>query len=307
MGRRAAAWAALLLLTLGQWRLMDRVLWDGHGGGGDEAFVLAGVDGVLAGRPVSPSWAQRLAGPAAVAGLAHLTGGDRRRALIGFTDAMVLAANLLLFALVRRRGHDEVAALTRVALFALLRALLLYRLEYPWDELDVLLFLTFGDYARRDGPAWRLWPLLLVGLFNHETILYVPLWYLLAPGRRRDFAAAGVATALLAGAIWLVRAHCYLGRPDLPAALFEPSLPGVANHLHVAHNLDQWLVHDWREGRVFIAATFTAAVLLLAARLRRHTRSSLWTLAVLASIVAFGYVNETRHYLLLLAFWVAYL
>jgi hypothetical protein len=306
--RLGAVLLALALLTLGEWRLFDRVLF-ADGGVNPRAgagFVLTAVDGVRAGRPVSPSWQQRLVGPALVAAIAGVTGGDRLRALVGFTHAMVLAANLLAFVLSRAQRRDDVAALGVVVLLGLARALTLYRLEYPWDEIDVLIFLAFGAWARRGRPLWPLWPLLVLGTLNHETILYVPLWYLLLPSRRRELVSGLVAVVAMAGAIAWLRARLYVGPPLLAGQALETPLPLVDNHWHVAHNLGQWLVEDWRAGRAFISATLTAAVLLLLGRLKRHAQSSLWTLGVLASIVCFGYVNETRHYLVPIAFWVTY-
>jgi hypothetical protein len=100
----------------------------------------------------------------------------------------------------------------------------------------------------------------------------------------------------------------YVGRPSAKNLVFERPVPVLENHLHVWHNLQQWFWFDWREGRVFIAAGVSSVVAWWFWQLRRRElrRAAIWSLAVFASIIAFGYVNETRHYLLLAAFWFGY-
>jgi hypothetical protein len=308
-----AALALLALLTLGEVRLFDRMLFEGHA---DSDFVLDNIDGILHGRPVSKSWQQRLIGPAAVTALGKLT-ADRRQALRWFTWAMLLLANLVLFALRLRKDKDTARALVVVALFGLARALTLYRLEYPWDGIDVLGFLAFGAAAAQDRALSSLWLLLIIGTFNHETSLYIPLWYLLAPlerarsdrHRRREWIGAAVVTLAIGGCIFVVRQRLYVGRPNWPGQTFEVATPMIDNHLHVAHNLRQWLIYNWASGRAFISVALSVTVALLLAQImrRQKVRPSIWSALIIVTIVCFGYVNETRHYLVLLAFWFAYL
>jgi hypothetical protein len=299
----------LALLTLGEIRLFDRLLFEGRD---DAAFVLANVQGILDGRPVSKSWQHRLLAPHAVAALTPLA-GDRRQALRVFNGVMVVAANLLLFTLLRRRGGaSPERTLAVVATFGFAHALAMYKLEYPWDGIDVLLFLAFGAWAAKGGGLLRFVPLLLVGMLNHETILYVPLWYMLAPldrkSAKREIAEGVVALVILGGGILLLRERLYVGRPDWPGQVFEEALPLVGNHFHIGHNAGQLFCDDWIQGRAFISGTFLSAVVVLVERARkgRDVRAAVWTLIVLGTIVCFGYVNETRHYLALIAFWFTY-
>src|SRR5438270_335642 len=95
-----AALVVLALLTLGEIRLFDRLLYDGHD---DASFVVESVRGVLDGRPVSKSWQQRLLGPLVVQAVARVSGSPLTalRVVGGF---FVAIANFLLFGLFRRRG-----------------------------------------------------------------------------------------------------------------------------------------------------------------------------------------------------------
>jgi len=311
-GPLLASLAVLALLTLGELRLFDRLLFEGNPA---SDFVLVSVNGILEGRPISKSWQHRLLGPAAVAGLGLVT-ADRARALVLFSGAMVVGANLLLFGLIRRKGGSYGQAVVGVALFGFAHALLMYRLEYPWDGVDILLFLAFGYWASKGGGLLRFSPLLVLGLVNHETVLYIPLWYLLSPVLtarstphwKRELLFAGIASVAIGGGILLLRQRLYIGRPDLPGQVFEQSIPFINNHFELPHNLRQLFFADWVSGRAFISAGLTSAVALLVVRALKgiDARAAVWTLCVLATIVCFGYVNETRHYLSLVAFWFAY-
>ena len=300
------------MLTLGEYRLFERLLFQERG---EYEFVLSGVSGVLSGRPVSQSWQHRFLSPLLVAALDSLT-SDRLSSLKLFCALLIGCTNCLLFAILRRKGESLAASLLDVACFGLAHLLLLYRLEYPWDDLDILLFLAFGYWAAQGRSLPWLCPLLVLGTLNHETALFVPLWYLLGPFEEREplkdqarplLGALAVAVAMALG-IWLLREHFYLGRPAMPGQIFEQPLPVVANHWHVRHNLRQFLIEDWRSGRAFISLGLWATLLAMLRLiwLQKQVRAALWSLCMIASIIAFGYVNETRHYLMLLAFWFGY-
>jgi len=278
--------------------------------------VLQAVSGVLSGHPVSKSWQHRFLGP----WLVSLLGSDAGplAALEAFTSLALPAANVLLYELLKRRGVAWQLSLLGVVGFALAHVTSSYRLEYPWDGIDVLVFMGFGYWAARGATLRRCSPLLAVDLLNHETVLYIPFWYLLAPlepssqaprTRVRAWLEALLSCGVLVGAIALLREMFYRGPPPIqPDQTLETQTPLISNHLHVAHNLRMLFVEDWQNGKWRIAASVLALLGLLVAAIahRRHVRASIWTLCVFATIVCFGYVNETRHYLLLIAFWFAY-
>lgn len=292
--------ALLVWLSLAEWKILERL---SYAHPPSVEFVVESVRGVLAGTPVTKAWAQRLLAPF----LVSLLGGATQIAVERFAILMVVAGNLLLYALLRRKGLSLPRALLGIAVFGLARILLAYKLEYPWDGVDVLVFFAFGAWASRGGALLPIVPLLVVGAFNHETILYVPLWYLLVGERRQRLVAVGIGAAL-ATIIAVTRAIRYVGQPNLPGQVFDTPTPVVENHLHVAHNLRQLFVEDWTAGRAHISTAFLVATAAFAWLARRaETRApAVWTLVVLGSVVAFGFVNETRLYLVPLAFWMAY-
>lgn len=285
-------------VSIVEWTVLERLYADAA----SRAFVVESVRGVLAGTPVSRSWQHRFVAPLFVS----LLGGDLDAALERARLVLLLASNGLLSWLALRRG-SWTRALGVVAVYVAGRLLLAYKLEYGWDGVDQLLFLGFGALAAEERGVGSAWPLLALGAVNHETIFYAPLWYLLSfeRARVRDGALASLA---IGAAVLGLRQAFYRGRPSLPGQTFEEGLPLVDNHLHVAHNLRQLFVEDWTSGRAHVALGFFGAVAAFAWMCARPSlrRGGAWSLVVLATIVCFGYVNETRHYLVLLAFWCAY-
>jgi hypothetical protein len=303
MRRLALCLALLSWLSVAEWKLLERVLYSDPP---SVDFVVESVHGVLAGTPIARAWQQRFVGPLAVAGLAKLT-GDTLSALKLFSALMLLAANLLLFALLRRRGATHWVALVGVMCLGFTHLILLYKLEYPWDGIDVLIFLTFGHWAARGSSLLTLAPLLLLGAFNHETILYVPFWYLLTRDRKQWLTAA--ATAAILGALILgTRALFYHGPPNTPGWIVEPVTPLIDNPVHMGHNLAALFVSNWIAGRAYLTIGFVAALAWFGwlAWRRESRRAGIWSLCFLLSVFCFGYTNETRHYLPLIAFWFAY-
>jgi len=288
-------------LSLAESKIFERLLFSDPA---NSAFVVESVRGVLFGTPVSQSWQHRVLAPLLVSAL----GGADVGSVVRFFGLTLLAANVLLFVLLRRRTGSPLAGLLGVACLGFAHFVLAYKLEYPWDGIDQLLFLAFGAWAAQNGKLLPLVPLLLIGTFNHETILYLPFWLLLSGDRKRRIAGL-VAAVAMGGVIVAMRAWLYRGRPDLPHQVFEEALPVLGNHLHVAHNLRALFVHNWPAGRIHITLGFLGVTIGLVALAVRGTlrHAAVWSLVVLFTIVCFGYVNETRHYLVLVAFWVAYL
>jgi hypothetical protein len=300
--RRLVIGAALVSwLSFAEWKIFERLMYHDRV---SVDFVLESVRGVLAGTPVSKSWQHRFLGPLAVSGIAALT-HDPLAALKIFHAIMLGCANLLLFALLLRRGFCQ--AMVAVVVFGFAHILLAYKLEYPWDWIDMTIFLGFGYWAAQGGGILGMVPLMVIGVFNHETILYLPLWYLLTKDRKQ-WLAAGAAAVAMGGAMLTLRAIFYKGQPSLPGQVYETATPVIGNHLHVGHNVANLVYTNWVYGGWQLSILVLGAISLLVwlAVQGKHRRAAIWTLCIIATVICFGYVNETRHYLLLLAFWVPY-
>lgn len=275
------------------------------------AFALAAIPGVLGGTPAFPAWQQRFLGPWLVR-LIERAVGSAERAFEIYTYVGLMLANVLLYALLRRKQVSVALSLLATLCFVLVRAVYVYSFEYPWDALDVLLFLVFGFWTARGGTLRALAPLLALGVLNHESVLFIPFWYVLASVRTRSssaFVGASAALGVMGVLIWLLRQRYYVGPPSLPGLTSEGRIPIVHNELHLVHNLKQLVVEDFRSGRLRIATSLWLSLALLVrevARRRPYAPAALWSLCVFTAILCFGYVNETRLYLPLLAFWFAH-
>jgi hypothetical protein len=235
-------------------------------------------------------------------------------ALKVLTGLLFLAANALLFELARRSNKTPKMAFCRGCGLGFAHLLLAYRLEYPWDGIDVLLFLVFGYIAaQRTISGWLVALLCIIGVVNHETALYIPLWYLLRGFERtwpRGERLAAQRVALLAFPsvlllIWGIGAALYVGKPVWATDTSQDVAPVIGNQFHLVHNLRQLFVRNWSSEQAVISVAIIAAIGLLIKMVREpHLRpAAIWTLCVLASVACFGYVNETRLYLVPVAFW----
>lgn len=102
---------------------------------------------------------------------------------------------------------------------------------------------------------------------------------------------------LLAATITVVRTHL-CGTPGLPA-----------QEVHGLHNARNLLVGNWTAGRHHLSAAVLAAIALLcwlAVKQAPLRRAAVRSLCIIGAIGCFGYTNETRLYLPLIAFWFAY-
>jgi hypothetical protein len=302
----------LALLTYGEHRLFVGKLQQNP----DEvAFVLANVHGILTGNPVWKSSQHRVLGPLVVAALEQAAPSPRH-ALSWAMGLGLIAQNALLFCGLRRSRVKALLAIAVVATFGLLHWLTLYKLEYPWDWLDAPLFTAFGYWAAaRGAPKWLL-VFLLLGVVNHETVLYVPLWLALAAfdpranreQKRREEWLACASFVLSWACIFALREVLYQGPPDLSGYVAERATPWLENPIHLRHNWVQFWRANWSAGRAWISLSVLGVMLACGGLLvsNKHARAAVWSLAVLFTIFCFGYVNETRLYLPLLAFWFGY-
>ena len=314
LGRLAIAagvHGALLVLGAAEFRLLKRLLFEESR---EYDFVLDNMRGILDGTPAYVAWQHRLVGPACWWVLELVT-QNALVALEVLTALLLFAANALVFELAQRDGADRRRALVIAAALGFARLLLTYRLEYPWDGIDVLLFLLFGWLvARQNTSRWSL-PICIVGAVNHETALYVPIWYAICacdPRRARAERGRALKLSLVAATgmlvtIFALRHALYVGKPSWGTDAHDAA-PLIGNPLHVAHNLRQLFIRNWLTDKLAVSLAFIGTVALLTRALAdaRWRCAAIWTLLVLASVVCFGFVNETRLYLAPLAFWFGY-
>ena len=324
-----AAVFIVLLLSLGEYRLMERLLF------GSEYhidFVLLNIEGIITGYPAGRVFQNRLLGPYLVTGIAQITNSPLISALKWYTLLMVVLENLLLGGLVYlhfQKKLDKQAiyhALTAVALFGLLRLLFLYFLEYPWDQIDILIFMLFAYWVVNRQPRWLLPLLFLTALLNRESCLFILLWFLLEAvfgfGKDPLVIKGGSHLAirqvdwqkfLLTGLLFLGSLVFIYGIREVlfiaPTAVAGVDLDAdlIGNTWNLAHNGRQFLIVNWRSTLLFVNLALITAVAFLVLVFKTYPVAAIWTGLWILSIFLFGFINETRLYLPLIAFWLVFL
>jgi hypothetical protein len=269
-------------------------------------FSVEASRGVLDGRPHWRVFQNRVLGPLVVAGLERLT-RDPRQAYMLFTVVALTVAGGLAWRLGARLGRSPLAAL---CLFEVLFAGLLTRpWLYAWDFVGLVIFFVFVEAVL----AARPWPwfvaLFAVAIFNRESAEFIALWMVLDPvarharGARFDRAMALAGLACFAVGIGVVEAlRRALLVEEVGPRLFPEAAAqrGPEVHYRLAENLAALRAAPNFENLVVVY--FLALLVLLVVRLAFHDPPRLVGLALvhlglLAALVLFGSIFETRIYL----------
>lgn len=296
--------------ALVQLRLVLMLFGDGYG-----ASVTATL-GVMQGRPHWRVYQSRVLGPALVDGLSQIT-HDAGRAYMVFSVIALTIAGYLAWWLGRQIGGTTVAALLGFSLFEMGFAFLLTApWLYAWDYIGVIIFLVFVDFVRA-GKNWRWFVgLFAVAIFNRESAEFIALWMMLEPPirwwlarrddtspKRFDGAMTVAGFACFIAGLGIVEAlRRALLIEEIGPKLFPQSALGSGPNFHfrlfenlaavtgAAGNLQNLVV-------VYFLLFLAGLIVTLALRdPARWLSLSLVHLALLASILVFGAVFETRLY-----------
>ena len=304
------ALAVIVLLALWQFQIFSTTWFE------DESFygfVIENIEGVLERQPTGRVFQNRLLAPAIVSGVAALFEIDLLLAYQGFIRSSLIITNLLLYSLIWLKWQHLPSALLAVLTFSVARFLLLYRLEYPWDQLDIILFMLFAYWAFKNSSWWWLIPIYVLALFNRESVLYIALWLLLSQIWNIQFGLINwkkftlflFIFGLTAGAIFAIREILFLGPPN-GTTFTDFDKPLIGNHWNLAHNWEKFTNLNWQSDMYLVSLTLGGCILILGWLLWNGKMPAFWSLCILATIFAFGFINETRNYLGLTSFWFVY-
>ncbi len=265
--------------------------------------------GIAEGRPLWIALQSRLLGPFTVIRISELGLGHAEALKLFFALGMIGQA-VLLYALFRRLGRDAITSLAWVAVQSFLFLVFLDGdWYYPWDIYDALVF-TLLPYLAIVGASTGWFVLLfLVALLNRESALFVGSYLVIAsldsrPGsllpRVGDRARAllGIAAVLLGAVFVKVVRHALFvaqasGGGDAEHAAF-------GNHVYWRQNLADLLLARPSAESVIVTLWVVGSVAWVLFAARKLARpyldlAALYAL-VMASIVVFGLVHETRMY-----------
>ena len=272
---------------------------------------IAIAEDVTRGTPVWKAFQNRLLGPEMVHAASAATHQPFAVCYRELTYALLLATNALSFVLFRGMGSTpRVACAYTLAVAGLFLALQDTSSLYLWDYIELLINLLFAYGVFRRLRLRFFVMLFLVGLLNHESALFIPLWLILdawrpsrvlaSPRRFRVLQAAVGAVLVVAGigfTSWL-RTRLYHG---VEGGAYQ----GIAGQqLRLA---DNWkALHEWDSGWVMavLFVSFVGLTWALARGARTPQRGVIGLLIGLMALsnLLFGLLEEPRVWIPLIPF-----
>lgn len=139
-------------------------------------YLMEAMDGIWRGTPHWRAYQNRLLAPLIYLGLDRLTD----QAYLILVQTGLFALGMTLYAMLRQRGVDTLAAVGWVCLAALIWLLEQHNSFYLWDLIEAGWLLCLV-YAALQGQLQRwIYPLFVVALFNRESVVFVALAWLVS-------------------------------------------------------------------------------------------------------------------------------
>ena len=314
MSRSRLGFVALATaLAIAQFRLVMFVF-----GGEQMGRCIAAARGIVDGTPHWRIYQSRILAPYVINALAQVL-PSFSSAYVLFTVAMLTACGLM-SARIGDRVAGRAGAVAALLAFHVSFALLLGRpWLYAWDFGDALVFLVLVDLVVAERPWRAALPVLAVGLFNHEIANFIAIWIAadavarwLAGGRKTPLRwqqiAAGLACLIVSFVVVDVVRSALLVEEVGPKLFADaPADMGSSFYFTLGHNLEwlgQIVTHfDYSFSvlvPVLVAAGVAIAVVLGLREPARLGGLAVMYLAMIASLLTFGVLLETRIYIVLI-------
>lgn len=272
--------------------------------------------GVLEGKPHWIAYQNRLLGPFMVYLISKL-GCSYLFAFKIFILLMVALQNFLLFFLLRKLHIPSRNALTLVAIYSFSFLLVQHRWFYAWDCIDAMVFTLFA-YGVFQAKSIQYFVLLFcMGILNRETALFIALYIIIdafhfEPIKYRLYLVSKIKLAIggfliLFGIIYtkVIRDYLFISRPDnTPDTAHEL----IGNHILLISNLKSLFFYNLFStdiiNTVFILGTTGSMIHYIKLYTDAQIKALLVYYAIVANIIFFGFINETRMYIILLPFLI---
>lgn len=283
------------------------------------------AQGVLRGEPHWRVYQSRLLGPWLVEAVSRLVGSFITAHVVCMVVLFAAAGFVVLWQLRRDHGASAPMLAGYLAFVVLVVCCFQRPWLYVWDCIDLLLFALFSAFVCR-GLRWPAFAALYsVAIVNREGALFIALWLILDPlvrwllDRRKTRSARLDHAPLLAGIVLLAAGVALvewlrdrlLVREVGPELVGEVAGAGPRYHLMLADNLarlGEAVTSPSYAMSFLVPFALLAFVVFSVAVARRdpYTRgaAAVVHLALVAAIVVFGSLFETRIYLVLVPFAV---
>lgn len=303
-------WLACMasLVSLGQVRLINTIV--------DFGKSAEAMRGVYDGMPGWRVFQSRVLAPYLIEGLRGLIGIRSSVAYNVYAFLLLVAAGLLAYALGNRLAGRLGGALAFVTLHLGFALLLSAPWLYAWDFINVCVFLLFAYFVATQKPYPWFVALFFAGLLNHEAVVFIACWLIIDPlarslltGRALEWRplAAGVACIVCGVVIVETLRTMLLVRETYSRDWFQTG----SAHFFAIENV-KILVEAFSHSTLTVTLTalpLLAAIVALAVALAiRHPRLflgyALVHLVMVAALLVFGVLAESRIYLSLVPFVV---
>ncbi|MSP31547.1 MAG: hypothetical protein EXR03_01830 [Pseudolabrys sp.] len=284
--------------------------------------------GVTTGHPFWKTFQSRVLGPYAIKALTFGSMDYYLTAHIWFHIATVAIAAFLCWRLGRTYGGSDQSALLGLTVFVLCFALLLSPpWLYSWDFLDIIVFIMFIDFVLSGKSLPWFIGLFAVAIWNRDSALFIALWLILDPlvhfFYRRRYKLPKIPLdwrRILAGAICIAAGLLIveLLKRNLLIEEMGPKLypnspinSGNRYNLVLPWNIDllkqsltRFSYEFWISVPVFLTMVTVLGACVARRDPQRYLAIYLVKLALLVSLLLFGWFYETRIYLILIPFVV---
>ncbi len=270
--------------------------------------------GIIEGKPHWIAYQNRLLGPTLVY-IISKTGISYPVALKIFTLLTIVAQNFLLFFLLRKTGLLIKEALTHTLMYALAFLLVQHRWFYTWDSIDAIIFTLFAYGVVQNQRLGYFLIIFFIELLNRESALFISLFIIInaftfsIKDRKIQITSkAKLLTGILltvAGAVYtkFIRDYLFISRSDnLPDN--EHQL--IGNHINLITNLKNLFFYNLSSIEIINTAFILGSLAYLIHQAKAYTEAQIKAVviysAIVANILIFGTINETRMYIILLPF-----
>ncbi|MGC8774081.1 MAG: hypothetical protein ACP5R6_02310 [Chlorobaculum sp.] len=296
------------LISLSVFKVLMQI-HDGH----FEALVNA-AHGVIEGKPHWIAYQNRLLGPYTVYFISKL-GLSFHFSLKIYILSMVFLQNITLFFLIRHMNIKHQESLAWVILYCFAFILVQHYWFYTWDSLDAIIFTLFAWGIFNVQSPYYFAIIFCVALLNRESAIFISLYILIdafnfKSAKEPHFVSLkklliGI-SLILAGLAYTKAIRHYLfiskpnGQPDTAHEL-------IGNHIYLSQNLLDLFVHNAFSLEIINSAFIIISTLYFSSLLARsHSDKQIKALliffAIIANILTFGLINETRMFIILIPF-----
>lgn len=269
--------------------------------------------GVIKGQPHWIAYQNRLLGPYIVYFISK-TGFSFHVALKIYILCMVIFQNILLFFLIRKMNVRRRESLGWVMLYCFAFIIVQHYWFYTWDSLDSIIFtlLAWGILNARSVYFFII--LFCMAILNRESALFVALYIVIDAFHFKsvkEFYFVSIKKLIVGTSLFLlglvytkvIRHYLFVSKPNgQPDTAHEL----IGNHIQLTQNLYNLILYNAYStdiiNSVFIIGSILYFLFVVKSYSDTQIKALLMFFAIIANILIFGLINETRMFIILIPF-----